>query len=451
MIVEYPPLHFRYGPTPTWQELYISYPGSSLAAFTQMGLVRPDRFTWPIRSVSKCKRLLDELAELTRHLDVLGNADRIDRLAERIISETLLDAEEVVVDAAHRSLLELKGYVEEHYLEELDFDGVARKFGFSPSTFRRVWLKHMPESPVRFVNNLRMKQACRLLCETDLPIMEIAESLGYGDPLISPRISQAHRRNRARLPAALLVAHRGSVSGVCPEFDQFPLPKLDNRRASRQRSGACPSCASRSRCRSTASWPAPSQSVDNPLGIGGMRLHEWVFALAAWRATHGLEGGEVNESTPVVEESLANIGATVMGRNMFGGHPGPWDADEPWNGWWGDNPPFHHPVFVLTHHAREPLELEGGTTFTSSPTASSRRSIRRGAPPAARTSRSPAARSGPAVSRRRPRGRDGDQPRADAPRQRRAAVRWRGNDLHGLELVRTVATPKATHLKFARR
>ncbi len=66
----------------------------------------------------------------------------------------------------------------------------------------------------------------------------------------------------------------------------------------------------------------------------------------------------------MVEESLSNIGATVMGRNMFGGHPGAWDAKNPWNGWWGVNPPFHHPVFVLTHHARQPLEREGGTTFT---------------------------------------------------------------------------------------
>jgi dihydrofolate reductase len=107
----------------------------------------------------------------------------------------------------------------------------------------------------------------------------------------------------------------------------------------------------------------PSQSVHNPLGLGGMRLHEWVFPLAVWRAMHGLQGGEITESTRVVEESRANIGATVMGRNMFGGHPGPWDALQPWNGWWGINPPFHHTVFVLTHHAREPLELEGGTTF----------------------------------------------------------------------------------------
>ena len=107
----------------------------------------------------------------------------------------------------------------------------------------------------------------------------------------------------------------------------------------------------------------PGQDVENPLGVGGMHLHDWVFPLAAWRATQGLEGGEVNGSSPVIEESMANIGATVMGRNMFGGGTGPW-GDDPWDGWWGDDPPYHHPVFVLTHHAREPLVCEGGTTFT---------------------------------------------------------------------------------------
>ena len=108
----------------------------------------------------------------------------------------------------------------------------------------------------------------------------------------------------------------------------------------------------------------PEQSMDNPLGAGGMDLHEWAVKLEVWRKQHGLEGGEVNASTPVVEEIQSNIGAGVMGRNMFGGGPGPWSEDEPWSGWWGDNPPFHTPVFVLTHHSREPLEMEGGTTFT---------------------------------------------------------------------------------------
>jgi dihydrofolate reductase len=105
----------------------------------------------------------------------------------------------------------------------------------------------------------------------------------------------------------------------------------------------------------------PNQSEQDPLGVGGEELHTWVVALAAWREAHGMEGGEVNESTPVVEGLLENVGATIMGRNMFGGGPGPW-GEPPWNGWWGDEPPFHHPVFVLTHHAREPLELKG-TTF----------------------------------------------------------------------------------------
>jgi dihydrofolate reductase len=106
------------------------------------------------------------------------------------------------------------------------------------------------------------------------------------------------------------------------------------------------------------------QSKENPLGVGGMDLHEWAVKLEVWRKQHGLEGGEVNASTPVVEEIQSSTGAGVMGRNMFGGGPGPWSEDEPWNGWWGDNPPFHTPVFVLTHHPREPLEMEGGTTFT---------------------------------------------------------------------------------------
>lgn len=107
----------------------------------------------------------------------------------------------------------------------------------------------------------------------------------------------------------------------------------------------------------------PNQTKEEPLGAGGEDLHEWVFPLAAWRRPQGMEGGEENASNAVVEEAQANIGAYIMGRNMFGGGPGPWNVDDPWKGWWGDNPPYHTPVFVITHHAREPLEMEGGTTF----------------------------------------------------------------------------------------
>jgi dihydrofolate reductase len=106
----------------------------------------------------------------------------------------------------------------------------------------------------------------------------------------------------------------------------------------------------------------PNQSHEHPLGEGGMRLHEWVFKTSSWRRQHGLEGGETGADAQVVEEVVAGVGTYIMGRNMFGGGDGPWDLA--WRGWWGENPPYHVPVFVLTHHPREPLAMEGGTTFT---------------------------------------------------------------------------------------
>ena len=107
----------------------------------------------------------------------------------------------------------------------------------------------------------------------------------------------------------------------------------------------------------------PNQSEEHPLGEGGEGLHDWVVKLAVWRQAHGLEGGEVTESTRVLEESLENVGAAVMGRNMFGPPSGGAWGDGEWKGWWGDNPPYHYPVFVVTHHPRDPLEMDGGTTF----------------------------------------------------------------------------------------
>lgn len=196
----------------------------------------------------------------------------------------------------------------------------------------------------------------------------------------------------------------------------------------------------------------PNQSMEQPLGIGGERLHQWVIPLAEWRAPHGLEGGEVNESSAVLRESNASNGATIMGRNMFGGHPGPWDPRKPWNGWWDANPPFHHPVFVLTHFAREPLTLEGGTTFTF---------VTQGTAAALEQARRAVGGMDVALAGG-----------AHASQQYLAAglvvemlihlvptLLGRGgrlfegtsDDLHGLELVRTTATSEVVHLKFARR
>ena len=107
----------------------------------------------------------------------------------------------------------------------------------------------------------------------------------------------------------------------------------------------------------------PDPTVEEPLGRGGMQLHEWVFRLRAWRAEHGMDGGEDGPESAWIEEVAARTGAYVMGRKMFSGGSGPWQDDPMAAGWWGDEPPFHAPVFVVTHHAREPLALGGGTTF----------------------------------------------------------------------------------------
>jgi dihydrofolate reductase len=108
----------------------------------------------------------------------------------------------------------------------------------------------------------------------------------------------------------------------------------------------------------------PNITLEQPLGEGGASLHEWLFAAASWRASHGREAGEDGRDSDLYAEVTEGTGAVVMGRKMFSGGEGPWERDANARGWWGDDPPFHKPVFVLTHHARNPLEMDGGTTFT---------------------------------------------------------------------------------------
>ena len=195
----------------------------------------------------------------------------------------------------------------------------------------------------------------------------------------------------------------------------------------------------------------PNQSPQEPLGVGGERLHEWVVALETWRRAHGKKDGEVNESTPVMEEEIANIGATIMGRNMFGGGPGPWSKTDPWNGWWGRNPPFHHAVFVLTHHPRETVTMEGGTSFTF---------VTDGIESALEQARHAAGGKDIALSG----GAKVAQQYLNAglvdEMQLHVVPTLLGggerlfdsvDDLHGLALVQTVAAPNVVHLKFARR
>ncbi len=196
----------------------------------------------------------------------------------------------------------------------------------------------------------------------------------------------------------------------------------------------------------------PNQGREHPLGVGGDRLHEWAYPLRAFKEMHGQEGGEVNDSNAIIENAFKEIGASIMGRNMFGGYPGPWDARQPWNGWWGDKPPFRHPVYVLTHHPRQPLAFDNGTTFTF---------VTDGFQSALEQARHAAGKKDVGLGGG-----------ANIAQQFLAAglvdemliglvpillgggerlFDRVGADLHGLELVRTVPAPGVVHLIFARR
>lgn len=195
----------------------------------------------------------------------------------------------------------------------------------------------------------------------------------------------------------------------------------------------------------------PNQSLQEPLGVGGEQLHEWVIALEVWRRAHGMEGGAVNENTRVMEQELVNIGATIMGRNMFGGGPGPWSKTDPWNGWWGRNPPFHHPVFVLTHHPREPLMMAGGTSFTfvTNGIESALEQARRAA-----DGKDVALAGGARVAQQYVNAGLVEEMQLHlVPTLLGGGERLFDNvdDLHGLVLVDTVAAPNVVHLKFVRK
>jgi dihydrofolate reductase len=188
----------------------------------------------------------------------------------------------------------------------------------------------------------------------------------------------------------------------------------------------------------------PNQSVDSPLGVGGMRLHEWVFPLKAFREMHG-------QSSPIIADAFKNVGASIMGRNMFGGHPGPWSSAKPWNGWWGSNPPFHHPVFVVTHHVREPLKLEGGNTFvfvTEGIKAALEQAHR------ASEGKDISLGGGAKVAQQFLKAGLVDEMLISlVPVLLGTGERLFedvGDDLHGLRLVQTVAAPGVTHLKYSR-
>ena len=168
----------------------------------------------------------------------------------------------------------------------------------------------------------------------------------------------------------------------------------------------------------------PSPSLDKPLGEGGDRLHEWVYGLETWRRLHGLSGGSTNADADVLEEAMDGVGASVMGRRMFSGGAGPWDEDARADGWWGDDPPFHTPVFVVTHHPRETTR-QGGRDVVRLRHRRGRCRARAGSRGRRRQGRRRRGRCErpPATPRRRPRRRAPGPRRPALPRRRNAPLR----------------------------
>ena len=194
----------------------------------------------------------------------------------------------------------------------------------------------------------------------------------------------------------------------------------------------------------------PNQSLKEPLGVGGETLHEWIFPTRFWHEMTKKKGGARNASDRVVREEFANLGATIMGRHMFGGHPGGWNPEKPWRGWWGENPPYHHDVYVLTHHPREPLVMQGGTTFyfITDGIESALEKARRSA-----GTKDINLAGGANIAQQYLRAGLVDEMHLAMP----PILLGSGerlfdgvSDLGGLKLVRTVATPAVVHLKFVR-
>jgi dihydrofolate reductase len=189
----------------------------------------------------------------------------------------------------------------------------------------------------------------------------------------------------------------------------------------------------------------PNPTLEQPLGGGGEQLHEWAFATRAFRERHGLDGGEDSRDSELVDEAVARVGATIMGRSMFSGGEGAWAGDPNAGGWWGDEPPFGHPVFVLTNHPREPLELRGTTfTFVTGGIEAALELAR-----AAAGDKDVALGGGASVAQQYLRAGLLDELNIHlAPVLLGDGVRLFGGDTGRLELDRVVASPAVTHIRY---
>lgn len=189
VITQWPGEPMDYGPLPgeTWEELYMIFKETAYDHFLRCNLIQSHKPFWLIRRESLVVDLVSHLMSLLEDVKQDGAADRIDRACELLIVETRLGESRPAAGRGERVIRDMRQYVREHLFEHHDFDAMALRFGLSPSTFRRYWNRYMPEPPARYVMILRMREARRLLVETDLSIAEIAEKTGFGDPLYFSR------------------------------------------------------------------------------------------------------------------------------------------------------------------------------------------------------------------------------------------------------------------------
>ncbi|MDX9979261.1 MAG: AraC family transcriptional regulator [Lentisphaeria bacterium] len=207
VITQWPGEPVRYGPHETWEEWYLIYDATCLTELLRLGFAHRERPIWYLRDDLATREALEEMERLHRDVQRRGSADRIDRLAERTILNSLLAEAHPEQDPRDRIIRRLRRKIEEEFLVDHDFEALARAEGFSPATFRRRWQRLVGVSPRHYLLELRARNACRLLAETELSISEIALSLGFSDPFYFSRLfakfigmSATAYRNRYRIP-----------------------------------------------------------------------------------------------------------------------------------------------------------------------------------------------------------------------------------------------------------
>jgi AraC-like DNA-binding protein len=209
VITQWPGVPVRYGPRETWEEWFLIFDASSLPELQRLGFARRDRPIWYLREDAAVREALDDMARLRTGVQRRGCADRVDRLVEGLLLASLLAEAHPTQDPQDRAIRQVRRKVEQDYRKDHDFAELARQAGFSPATFRRRWARLVGTPPRRYVLELRLRKACRMLVESELSVAEIATELNFRDPLYFSRLfsrtigmSATEYRNRYRMPSA---------------------------------------------------------------------------------------------------------------------------------------------------------------------------------------------------------------------------------------------------------